>query len=580
MKIDFFKPLLNSTALAQGRNGLVSFFLSGFNYCRNALFVIGQCRVSDWRSLRGMPFSRRNEASHFGKTMTCALSGVHKRVLLPLVAITLLAGVARSGEEPNWYERIMSRYKVINDEVEQTLAHCEGNSPLSELPERVFALGNNATVSIRGEIRSGYVASTAKGKSPGFDSSSLEAANHNSKTRGFDITAAKLLIDAVAWERWRMFFDIDMTGYGGRHRSASLKNPNTASTADTALQHHYHKDFDSRFVQQAYLEFMKKDASGFGFLGGLMKLPFGLWNRPNTFFQSYLHAPNMNSSYLMGSEGWNNAVLMPHTSRFVEPSLALMANYEFCDFIRFDAAVFQEDGMEQIYSIWGDVREQRSDSSFPRSWQLGMSILPREGWELTAHFRNRHSSSHGISRWANTPTRWDFRHNLATVDEPKWDDTNRQWSDSGAGPGFGATENEQSIIVGVAAEVPGSNLTVRAEYAHGWNQGFNKHIASDDVNLGLEYKATPRMTLHAQGEWLHVRDRSWIAGNGQRDRRDNHLYRFMLGAEYEVVTGLKLEAGWQYEYCKQRSQHGGIGGGAAKRTSAASSFYIGTRFLF
>ena len=500
--------------------------------------------------------------------------------LLLLIALPLLAGAARSGEEEDVYGQLMRRYESLNDEVAKALNDYDGNAPLPEFPERVLSLRKNAVVSIGGEVRMGYSSTSSSWSDPGLDRAPPGAARHKARIADLDITASKLLIDVRLWERWRMYYDFDLTGHGGRHRSVRLENPNTPATAAADLTSRYRERFEPQIIQQAYIEFMKDGPSGFGFLAGWMKLPFGLWDRPNTFFQSYLDAPNMNGSHLMGPDGWNDASLMPHASRFVDPAVAVMVNYEFRDILRFDAALFQERGMEQVYSDRNGVRERHSDSLLPRSWQVGMSLQPLEGWELTAHFRNRHSRSRGLSHWVNSPARWDFRRNMATTGNPRWDYGREQWTDNGTGPEFGGTTDEQSLVVGLAAEVPNTNLTVRAEYAHGWNQGFNKYIDSDDVNVGLSYRATPRLTFHTQGEWLHVRDRSWMAANGARDRRDNNLYRFLLGGEYELLTGLKLEAGWQYEHWTLDSKRGGTGGGGEKKTNTATSFYVGTRFIF
>ncbi|MCC8179321.1 MAG: hypothetical protein LIP23_00180, partial [Planctomycetes bacterium] len=158
----------------------------------------------------------------------------------------------------------------------------------------------------------------------------------------------------------------------------------------------------------------------------------------------------------------------------------------------------------------------------------------------------------------------------------------QQWTDDGGGPAFGSRKNEQALAVGLAVEIPNTTLTVRAEYAHGWNQGFNKYISSDNVNLGLAFRATPRLTLHGQGEWLLVRDRSHMADDGAgpvRDSRNNHLYRVYLGAEYELLSGLFLEGGWQYEYLRFNSARGDAGG-KFSRSFNASMYYLGTKFTF
>lgn len=504
-------------------------------------------------------------------------------VMRVCIALLLLAGIVRSGEEADVYSDVMRRYEAVNDEITKALSELDGSRPLPAAPERVLSLRKNAVVAIGGELRTGYSYTKNSWSDPGLDPHPVGAARTRSNIADLGITAAKLLVDVRLRERWRMYYDIDMTGFGGRHRNVKLKNPNNPNApAGTPLTNRYEEEFVEQPLQQAYLEFMKPGTSGFGFLAGLMKLPFGLWDRPNTFFQSYLDAPDMTGSYLMGSDGWNDALLMPHASRSPDPSMALMLNYEFRDIIRFDAALFQDREQTAYFSNRSNgLRENRSDTFLPQSWQVGMSIQPLDGWELTAHFRNRHSESQGISRWVNNPSRWDFRSNNVASRNPHWDAAAGRWSDinTGSGVEFGGTKDEQSVVVGLGVAIPNTDLSVRAEYAHGWNQGFNKYISSDNVNVGLSYRLTPRLTLHTQGEWLHVQDRSWMAetaaGSGvwRRDRRDNNLYRFLLGAEYEVLTGLTIEAGWQYEYWNMTSRK-------AKHTNTATSFYLGTRFIF
>lgn len=503
--------------------------------------------------------------------------------MLLLAACLLLAGaVGRAGEDADVYSQLMRRYETLNDELLKAINDYEGNEPLPDIPERVLSIRKNAVVTVGGEVRLTHSVSKAEWSDPGFDSTLPNNGKSESHRGILGLSAAKLLIDARLHERWRAYFDASMTGDSGRHSRKKFENVNTPGST---VANPYAERDTHQTIQQAYIEFMKDGHSGFGFLAGLMKLPFGLWDRPNLFAQSYMDAPDLNASYLMGSMGWSNAQLLPHASRFIDPAVAVMINYEMRDIIRFDAAIFREnDSGLHSYVKNGTYREE-ADSGLPRSWQVGMSIQPLEGWELTAHFRNRHSQSRGISKWADTPTRWDFRQNLASGgNDPRWDASLAQWSDTGTGESFGSTANEQAVIVGLAAEIPNTNLAVRAEYAYGWNQGFNEHISSESVNVGLSYRMLPRLTLHAQGEWLHVRDRSWLVadggGNWGRDRRDSNLYRVMLGAEYEFSKGLTVEAGWQYEYWKIRSALGGDGGGPERRVNKAHMFYMGTRFIF
>ena len=476
------------------------------------------------------------------------------------------------------YNQVLRRYDLVSDELYKALADVEGTGVIPEYHERVLSMRRNGSVTIGGEMRTTYAGAKSSWKDPGFDPARPNRGKTESKTGDLSISTARLMVDARMHERWRAFIDISLTGSSGFHRYRRTRNPNTFGSGN------YSRDYDredlSDYLNQAYVELMKGDHSGFGFILGKVKMPFGLWQRPNLFAKSFMDSPDLTGSYLMNPDAWENGVRLPHASRFMDPVLAAMINYEMRDIIRFEAAVFQDKDMDTVSHARSDgVRRYRSDSYLPRSWQVGLSLQPLEGWELTAHFRNRYSRSRGMGYWADSPYRWDFLQNGASGrGDPRWDSINGQWSDTGDGVAFGSRSNEQAVVVGLAVEVPNTNLSVSAEYAHGWNQGFNKYVNSDSVNVGLAYRLTPRLTLHAQGEWLHVKDRSWMAQTGAgwtRDTRNNHLYRTLLGAEYELAKCLTLEAGWQYEYWKARSSVND-----EDRVGTANMFYIGTRFIF
>lgn len=497
---------------------------------------------------------------------------------LALAFITLVVSMnsASAGENEDLYAQLMRRYDVVNDELRKTLADLDYESPMPGYPERLLSLRKNAEVTIGGEMRTTYVYSKSTWQDLSFGDAAGFPGKSESKLGDLGIHTAKLLVEARIGTRWRAFFDLDLNLQHGLHNYKRLRNPNPPGTVNPSRA--YVVEDRDELINQAYIELLKDGHSGFGFQAGQMKLPFGLWARPTLFAQSFLDSPNLTGSYLMGQEGWNDRGLLPHASRFLDPVLAAMINYEMRDIVRFEAALFQENEEELVTNASGERRYRRNHVA-PRSWQVGFSLLPLEGWELTAHFRNRNSRNKGLDVWTNSPSRWDFAGNWASAGgNPSWNFARGQWDDNGTGPGFGARENEQAVIVGVAVEIPNTKLAVSAEYAHGWNQGFNKYINSDNVNLALSYRATPFLTLHAQGEWLHVKDRSWMADAGagwQRDTRNNHLYRLMLGAEYELGRGLTIEAGWQYEYWRQRSYvHG------KDRTNTANMFYLGTRFIF
>lgn len=496
-----------------------------------------------------------------------------------------------SAGEEDVYADIMNRYHAVNDELSKALSDLEYETPLPDVPERVLSIRKNAIVTVGGEVRTAYVYGKSDTHDPGFKPADRPGGvgyrKLDAKAGELYFPTLKFLVDARIHERWRVFLDVNFSNTRGIHqyrRYANLTAPGAGAAAKEVRGYRLEEKTD--LINQAYVELMKGDHSGLGFLVGRMKLPFGLWNRPSVLPQAFMDSPNLANSFLAGEDARSERALLPHASRMIDPVVAAMVNYEMRDIIRFDAAVFEERDTRKTVRVRGNgVTEVRSESSVPQSWQIGASIQPLEGWELTAHFRNRHNAGRGIGNFVDSPHRWDFAENRAGGGrDPRWDATNGQWSDSGTGPSFGSTKNEQSLIVGLAAEVPNTNLAVRAEYARGWNQGFNHRIKSENVNLGLTYKLTPRLTVHGQGEWLLVKDGSWMTRDGaegwKRDSRRNHLYRAMVGLEYEAFKGMTVEAGWQYEYWRMKSRHGSDGLGPERRVNKGNMFYIGTRFVF
>ncbi|MCL2000229.1 MAG: hypothetical protein FWG74_02230 [Planctomycetes bacterium] len=498
-----------------------------------------------------------------------------------LAAFVLAAVPVWSGEGDDLAQAVR-RYELANDELRRALRELDYPEPVSEYPSRLLSSQNNASIAIGGEIRTNYISSRAGLAEPGFGAAPSGAAG-KARLADLKLTTGKLAFDARVRNRWQARIEINLNGYDGVNRQLWTRNPNVpGEPASSEYQTREWWDY----LGEAGLEMLKQGHSGFGFKVGLFKPSFGLKTRPDLIGRAYMDAPDLAESYLLGPLAYGNGVRLPHASRFLEPVFAAMVNYEMRDIIRFEAGVFQEryDYPRRAALVADAGAEMRSDAPLPRSWQFGFSFLPLEGWELSATFRNRYSRTRGIRYWADSPYREDFRQNLASGNgDPAWDAGEEQWTDGGAGPGFGSRRNAQDFIVGVALEIPNTRLAVQLEYAHGWNQGFNKHIYSDNLNLGLSYRVTPFLTLFGQAEWLRVMDRSWLAAAGgtwARDSRKHRLQRFLLGAEYELYRGATLEAGWQYEYWRVTSAQGGADGARDERISQANMFYVGSRFIF
>lgn len=510
--------------------------------------------------------------------------GVCRRLFRALLATVLIATVSARGGEEDLYANLLRRYDNANAELRDLIRKMDQSHARPDYPRDVVSIRRNASVTIGGELRVNYIGSRATVLSPDpGDQLTGRRLTGRSKTASLEVSTANIDVEFRAGKRWRAYFDINLNGYHGFNRIARLTNPNPPGTDNPTTVYDKHYPVDN--IDAAYVELLKAGHSGFGGRVGIMDLPFGLSERPNLVGQSFMDAPDLNGSYLVNPQSWDNGVRLPHASRFLDPVMAALLTYEMRDIVRFEAAIFQERNRYHDYHYDdGGVRKYRSDSDAPQSWQVGLRLLPLEGWELAMHFRNRHSRSRGVRHWADSPYRWDFRQNLATGRrDPRWDSGLGQWTDTGSGESFGGRRNEQAFIIGLALEIPNTDWSLHGEYACGWNQGFNKHLNSEGVNIGLAWRATTLLTLHLQGEWLQVKDRSWMAETSAgwvRDNRNHRLYRFLLGAEYELHRALTLEAGWQYEYWKLTSSQGGEYGARDVRVNTANTMYMGTRLIF
>ncbi len=541
--------------------------ISGPSGHRDAYGVVGTV----WNGIRE---PMRGWVDIFGDRLTL------RRLMLAVVCLCLClpAAAVRAGDE-DAYAAALRQSEYLAAEIDAALREldarrydydAEYQPPLSYT---ALSINKNATVTVGGEVRVNYTHSSSNLPSAPFGKDPLTRGHRgNSKIGDLSLTSTHLYFDVAFGQRWRAYFDFNLQGQNQR-RHTRYRYRNLSGKG-------YERIKMNDNLEEAYLEMLKAGHSGLGIKVGQFHLPFGLKAKPDLFMQSYLQSADLSGSYLLGNNGYDGMMQLPHASACLDPVMAAMLSYELRDIIRFEAALFQDaDQDSDLRNTW-DGRRLKSEQ--PRSFQVGAGIYPLEDWELSFAFRNRHSRNRGVKAWTNSPYRGDFAGGLASGSrDPRWNGT--QWDDSGTGPSFGARRNEQSITAGLAVEIPHTGLSVYGEYAYGWNQGFNKHIRSDDVNLGMAYRVTPRLTLHLQGEWLHVRDGSWLTaltgGGYERDVRNNRLYRFLLGGEYELLSGLTLEAGWQFEYWRYHSSTGNDGD-SVTRNWRASTFYMGTRFIF
>ncbi|MDR0361713.1 MAG: hypothetical protein LBJ46_03355 [Planctomycetota bacterium] len=518
-----------------------------------------------------------------GKTRHIAVTAIGRMLLL----LAALAFPAVASAEDVDVAALMERYAAVTAEAEELLSipldRCVSRRYAPEAHSRIISPRGNAAVAVGGDFRAAYAAVRSKTMRPGAnDPFVLVRDMEKARTGDLFLGGASLFVDAMIGDRWRARFEFNLNGHYGPNRIRERRNPNAPGGQER--DYPYAPGADDANLGEVYLRYLKAGHSGFGFKIGRFRLPFGLRGRRERFVQSYLDAPDFAGSYLLHPFAWDASPRLPHASRFIDPSYAAMATYEMRDVIQFYAAAFIDDPERDGRGVGARGGRFRSDDPGLRSFLVGVTALPLEDWELSLGFRNRYNRNRGIGYWANSPYRMDFLENRAAGRrDPRWDATSGQWSDAGTGPGFGSTRNEQAFFAAAALEIPNTKLAVALEYAHGWNQGFNKYVSSDSLDLELTYRMLRRLTLIGEAGWLRVRDRASMvevaSGDWRRDARRNDLYRLHLGFEYELMDGLTLEGGWQYEYWRLRSRKAKAGKSDNFFLDAAM-FYMGTRFIF
>ncbi len=497
----------------------------------------------------------------------------------------MYAGIGVAAEDSPDIQALLRRLDSVNADIEDAMASMVARYPYATpgngiaYDSRVLSIQKNAEVTIGGDFRLNYTFAKSNFVDQARNDPFVNSGLYRSSLGDLALTKEKLFIDAKVGKRLRGYIEINLTSSSNSRTIYETVNPNRpGQTSQTVYPARRLESSINDNLGEAYVEFLKDGHSGFGFKAGLIDLDWGVSAKPDLFLQSYMANPDLTGSYLMNPVGTTQSPRLPHASKLAVPVMALQASYEMRDIIRFEVAAFKDSHLpEDRILVQPGGKYVSKDPGF-RSWQAGVSILPLEDWELSFAFRNRYNKGRGISYWANSPFRSDFRSNLAGGSrDPVWNGT--EWADVGAGQSFGSRKNEQALVVGLALEIPNTKLSVFAEYAKGWNQGFNDHIDTDNVNVGLAYRILPRLTLHAQGEWLYVKDRSWLVSDGMggslRDDRMNRLTRAMFAAEYELMSGLTLEAGWQVENWHFKSSYT-----PSRRTLRSDLFYVGSRFIF
>ena len=153
---------------------------------------------------------------------------------------------------------------------------------------------------------------------------------------------------------------------------------------------------------------------------------------------------------------------------------------------------------------------------------------------------------------------------------------------------FGTRSFATSLSADYTFQIACRPFNVFAEWMHGWrpvhnflsgymgDTGYYRNSSSDDFHVGIAYNFTDALKVLAQGEWLRQRQNfDYYGRNAIRET----MWRYVLAAQYEMSTGMVLEAGYQYERGKERARIPAVNAWARDRSSA-NTFFAGVHWSF
>ncbi len=97
-----------------------------------------------------------------------------------------------------------------------------------------------------------------------------------------------------------------------------------------------------------------------------------------------------------------------------------------------------------------------------------------------------------------------------------------------------------------------SRVNLWAQYVRGWNVNQYAGATSDALNFGLSVDVTDKLSVFAQGDYLH----STFDYTDHRDGSGSSRAVY-AGGMYDMGDGLWFEAGWRYETAKRSFDAGG-----------------------
>lgn len=266
------------------------------------------------------------------------------------------------------------------------------------------------------------------------------------------------------------------------------------------------------FLQDLYFEMRRLWGQPLAVRVGKMALPYGAFG---VHRDDLMVGPYIADVGHSGFSGWLNDPRYPmDTAHLPEMDRTFAAVVEWKparlrDLLTLEAGLFQDWAARDLNT----ARRRTNDNMLFRSWVARARFEPFDKMEIAASMISRYRDDAG-----------DGRHN-------------RAWS------------------VGVASPVFIAPVVLFAEYQRSWRDGHIQGRDAHHLHTGAVWTLRPDLRLHAQYEWMHLNhDATAMASYGAGPERTT-FRRTLLAAEYDLASGITLEAGWQREWYKRRGSY-------------------------
>jgi hypothetical protein len=387
--------------------------------------------------------------------------------------------------------------------------------------ESIISIQKNAKVTIGGQVNTKYTFTSAKGVQTTVAG---DVGTEKHKRADFSVSDAYLNVQ------------IDVNDYFDAYLSMDLHNGS---------------DGDSYGIPEAYyIRWKNLCNTGFGIKIGRDALVFGadgvgeLGSYAAGSGDGYME---LSEEYAIPHNGWDVSGVTQITPYWEGLDGKISWELSFMQHIYNDTA-YMDGGVAGTYhrSDYKQFTYQGTTYTYPvkthsRNYGLGtistrLAFTPIEDLTLTASLANYHSN--GFPDDENGSMRQEL-----LGPDPFADYASGNLYEYGS-------YRKNNTVFGLAFNYRPSSfnkLAVWGQWVHGNNVYFAKGAKSDAINFGVSYDFLENLTLFAQGDYLHLKDkRGSFAGFPFRAT----AWSSYVGLQYSLPYGVSFEAGWKHEWLR------------------------------